>query len=245
MPVLNDSLLPPLTEAPRPETPPSGWLPSSTLGTLLETITGTGMSQAATLFAFTLTMTGVPFIREASEVSESPRPVVELPVLDPTAAETPVSHARHASGQLSPMTELRERTGLNVVQLAELFAVTRATIYAWERGALPRGERESHVLEALAFVRNAAEQFPDTRALKQWLMTPVAAGTDTPLKLMAQRRWRPLRGFLVQARTSSSQLGRPEPLRGGARPLEPGELRRATRSLSPPPAHEDEESTGQ
>jgi hypothetical protein len=115
-------------------------------------------------------------------------------------------------------------------------------VYSWDKGTPPRGERESHLLEALAFARGAAEHFPKAQAFKQWLMTPVAPGQETPLRLMAQRRWRPLRGLLFQVRANASTLSTPQPLRGVARSLDRTESRRARQGLSPPPAREDLES---
>jgi DNA-binding XRE family transcriptional regulator len=248
MSVPNEYALPPLTEAPRLE--PSMASPSSaaTWGVLLESITGTGRSRLKTLCAFTtLAMTGVAVIQHVSDSSESATPVAgEPPALVSARASLP--RVEGAAKELSLVSELRALTGLNVVQIARMLGVTRATVYAWERGTLPRGEREAHVLEALSFARGAARQFPEARALKQWLMTPAAPELETPLQLMAQRRWRPLRGLLVQARAGDSALRAPRPLEGSARPLEHAELRQALRSLSPPTSREDlesEETTGE
>jgi DNA-binding transcriptional regulator YiaG len=190
-----------------------------------------------------LAMTGVPVVRNIPDGTESACVVSEVPSLSSRSVINQAQHPRRTSHKPSPLAELRERTNLSVVQLAQLFNVTRATIYSWERGTPPRGERETHVLEALAFVRNASAQFPDTQILKQWLMTPVAPGLDTPLNLMAQRRWRPLRGILLQARTPTAVLHATEPLRSAAQPIERAEFRRVVRNLSPPPALEDVDVT--
>lgn len=247
MSVPNEYSLPPLmTEAPRLET--STALPSTAAwGPVLETITGIGRSRWATFCAFTtLAVTGIN-VRHVADSSESSLVGDEPPALVSAPMVGPVPLVHRSAQELSPVAELRAMTGLNVVQLAQMFDVTRATVYAWERGTLPRGEREAHLLEALSFARSASRQFPEARALKQWLMTPV--GPETPLQLMAQRRWRPLRGLLAQARASASTLRTPQPLQGRTRALEHAELRQALRNLSPPPAHEDlgsaEETTGE
>ena len=247
MSVPNEYGLPPLTEAPRLET--STTLPSTvTWGPLLESITGTGRSRLATLRAFTiLAVTGVTAVQQVSDSSEPASAGGEPPAWVSALSVGPVPRVHRSAQEPSPVAELRALTGLSVAQLAQVFDVTRATVYAWERGTLPRGEREAHLLEALSFARSASRQFPEARALKQWLMTPV--GPETPLQLMAQRRWRPLRGLLAQARASASTLRTPQPLQGRARALEHAELRQALRNLSPPPAHEDlesdEETTGE
>ncbi len=143
-----------------------------------------------------------------------------------------------------PAERLRALTDLNVQQLADVFDITRGAFYGWLNGTSPRGERESHLLEALKFVETAARQLKDTQTLKQWLLTPVAPGAETPLHLMKQRRWRALQGLLVRARTPSSFLPTPQPLSGTVRQLSPDALRLEAERLSPPPAREDLEEAG-
>jgi hypothetical protein len=142
-----------------------------------------------------------------------------------------------------PAERLRALTDLTVQQLADVFDIKRGAFHGWLNGTSPRGERESHLLETLKFIETAATQFQDTQALKQWLLTPVAPGAETPLQLMKQRRWRALQGLLVRARTPSS-LPTPPPLSGTVRQLSPEALRQEAERLSPPPAREDLEEAG-
>ncbi len=243
MPALDEWSPLPMTEV--PQTKPAPYrAPLAFVEDFLNAVTGTGKSQAVTLCAFTMAMTGAPLINEGWNALEVPALVHRQGPVESGPTEHSEAPARSEGAEHSALSELRERTSLNVTQLAELFGVARATIYSWQGDTSPRGDRENHLLEALAFVRSASEQFPVPSALKQWLMTPVAADAETPLQLMAQRRWRPLRGLLVRARTPSTFLNRPEPLSGHVQPLSAEQLRRAAAQLSPPSAREDLEELG-
>ncbi|WP_309895854.1 helix-turn-helix transcriptional regulator [Archangium sp.] len=224
----------PTTEAPHPTPAPAlRWSPTlPPLGPFLETVTGTGSTLALALLLFspgritdshTLLRTQAfphvalsPLADDASETGRLPRPV-------------------------PPLMRLRELTGLTVKQLAEVFGVTRAAAHEWLNGTQPRGERQAHLLEALQFIETAAEQLQGQQELSQWLQTPVAAGAQTPLQLMGERRWRALRGLLVSARTSASFARVPEPLPMPVSSLSPEALREARERLSPSPALEDSE----
>jgi transcriptional regulator with XRE-family HTH domain len=136
------------------------------------------------------------------------------------------------------LERLRELTGLSMEQLAELFDVSRGALYKWREGAVPRGERQAHLQEALQFAEAAAEQFQGTAALNAWLQRPISAGERTPLQLMAERRWRVLRGLLVQARGSPLRHV-PKPFPGPLPQRSAEELREAAERLSPRSALED------
>jgi transcriptional regulator with XRE-family HTH domain len=132
---------------------------------------------------------------------------------------------------------LRELTGLGMEQLATLFDVSRGAVYKWREGSLPRGERQAHLQEALTFAEAAFERFRDARELNAWLHKPVAPGEQTPLQLMSERRWRALRGLLLQTR---SPLGPPPERFPGPLPtLSPQQSREVTERLSPRSALED------
>lgn len=215
------------TEAPRPRYLPR---PSHTatwpFEGLLEAVTS---STPQSTWALALMLFSPEAMTDAQTVRF--RPVV-VQMCPPPAALAP------AAPRQSELERLRELTGLSMEQLAELFGVTRGSLYKWREGAAPRGERQAHLQEVLQFAEAAAEQFQGSAALNAWLQRPVSAGERTPLQLMAERRWRVLRGLLVQARGSPVRHV-PEPFPGPLRPRSAEELREAAERLSPRSALED------
>jgi hypothetical protein len=168
------------------------------------------------------------------------RPTTRMHRANRKSAAPPMLQSRIDIPAGGPAEELRSISGLPPMLLAELFDVSRTTIYKWLNGVTPRGRHFEHLTQALAHIKDASRQFVRPAELATWLRSPIAAGASRPMDYLRLRRFSTFRGLLIGIRSGDVGLTSPIPLPLTTSRLTRAEFRLAGERLRPSPAIEDD-----
>ena len=163
----------------------------------------------------------LPTVRPASPV-----PVTEPnPEADPTSATESPSAAGGHSAQENPALELRQVSGLYLRELATLLGVSKTAYCSWCAGAGTRAQHQEHLLQVLTLMKEAyARLGGDAAAVRRWLLTPLWPGGATPFELASGRKYRALRGAIIDLAVAQRSFRPVEPFRYTYRPLSRREI---------------------